>query len=210
MGSGLVVAEPKEDKHWDPDRAAAGDTGFSVKILFDVLSEVPLIGEGLLSVPPLSSPNWYPHASGISISSEITDALESEWAKVTGMHFTPLGELELPSVYLEGTRRTRLIKSFERNPKAREQCIAHHGARCKVCGLAFDERYGEIGAGFIHVHHLVPIADIKDEYEVDPIHDLCPVCPNCHAMLHKRPKPLTPDELKKMMEASSKKSGDIP
>lgn len=210
MGSGIVLTEPEEGEHWDPDRAAAGDTGIYVKIMFDVLSDTPLIGEDLLSTPPLSSQNWYPHASGTSIPSEVASVLESEWTKATGTRFAPLTETELASVYLEGTRRTRLITSCERNPMARVECIAHHGARCTVCGLAFDERYGDIGAGFIQVHHLIPIADIGDEYEVDPVHDLCPVCPNCHAMLHKRPKPFTPDELKQMMEASTKMPGGMP
>ena len=200
MGSGIVVSEPKEGKHWDPSRAAAGDRGYYVEILFDVLSAIPLIGEDILSSPPLSAQNWYPQASGTSIPSEVASVLESEWTKVTGTRFSPLSETEQPTTYLEGTKRTRLIEISERNPKAREACIAHHDARCKVCGLAFDERYGEIGAGFIQVHHLIPIADIGDVYEIDPINDLCPVCPNCHVMLHKRPKPFTPDELKQMMK----------
>ncbi|MDC9497701.1 MULTISPECIES: HNH endonuclease [unclassified Pseudoalteromonas] len=38
----------------------------------------------------------------------------------------------------------------------------------------------------MHVHHIVPISDIGDEYQVDPIRDLRPVCPNCHAMLHRK------------------------
>lgn len=36
------------------------------------------------------------------------------------------------------------------------------------------------------VHHLQEISSIGEEYEVNPIEDLRPVCPNCHAMLHKR------------------------
>ena len=203
MGSGVVVTEPEEGTHWDPDRADAGDTGFYVEILFDVLSTTPLLGEALLASPQLSAHNWYPQASGTFISSDVAAVLESEWTKVTGTRFTPLSVTELPTVYLEGTRLTRLIKSCERNPEAREECIAHHGARCTVCGLAFDERYGEIGTGFIHVHHLIPMASIGETYEVDPIHDLCPVCPNCHAMLHKQTPPLHPDELKEKMKASN-------
>ena len=29
------------------------------------------------------------------------------------------------------------------------------------------------------------LLDIGEEYEIDPIKDLRPVCPNCHAMLHR-------------------------
>ena len=45
--------------------------------------------------------------------------------------------------------------------------------------------YGEIGKDFIHVHHLIPLNEIGKEYIVDYKNDLIPVCPNCHAMLHR-------------------------
>ena len=51
--------------------------------------------------------------------------------------------------------------------------------------MDFEETYGELGRGFIHVHHLVPISSIGKTYQIDPINDLAPVCPNCHAMLHR-------------------------
>lgn len=62
--------------------------------------------------------------------------------------------------------------------------------------MNFEERYGEIGKGFIHVHHEVEISTIGEDYEIDPIDDLKPVCPNCHAMLHKRKPAYSIDELK--------------
>jgi 5-methylcytosine-specific restriction enzyme A len=55
---------------------------------------------------------------------------------------------------------------------------------------------GDIGKGFIHVHHLTQLSDIGQGYEVDPVKDLRPVCPNCHAMLHKKNPPYTIDEIK--------------
>ena len=36
----------------------------------------------------------------------------------------------------------------------------------------------------IHVHHIVPVSEIGEEYVVDPVKDLIPVCPNCHMVLH--------------------------
>ena len=61
--------------------------------------------------------------------------------------------------------------------------------------------YGELGQGFIHVHHIVPISKIGKEYKIDPINDLVPVCPNCHAMLHrgKDGKVYRIDELKEII-----------
>jgi 5-methylcytosine-specific restriction protein A len=73
-----------------------------------------------------------------------------------------------------------------------------------VCGLIFKDYYGDIGTGFIHVHHLKPVSVMKQEYEMDPISDLRPVCPNCHAMLHKNDPPFSIEELKDLIEKSQK------
>ena len=78
--------------------------------------------------------------------------------------------------------------------------FAKYGAKCSVCGFRFSEKYGEIGEQFIHVHHVVPLADIGLEYRVHPIVDLRPVCPNCHAMLHQRNPPYTIQELQQIIE----------
>jgi 5-methylcytosine-specific restriction protein A len=56
--------------------------------------------------------------------------------------------------------------------------------------------YGDIGRDFIHVHHEVELASIGAEYVIDPINDLKPVCPNCHAMLHRRKPAYSVNELK--------------
>lgn len=95
----------------------------------------------------------------------------------------------------EGARRTVLVNLYERNPNARRKCIANWGLKCTVCSFDFRERYGELGEGFIHVHHLKPLGEIGEQYELNPIADLRPVCPNCHAMLHRRIPSLSLDEL---------------
>ena len=98
-------------------------------------------------------------------------------------------ELEAGRTYSEGARKTVRVNRFEREPAARKACVNLHGLDCVVCGFNFERRYGKIGAGFIHVHHLKPVALSRGTYVVDPKHDLRPVCPNCHAMLH-RPRKL--------------------
>jgi len=101
--------------------------------------------------------------------------------------------------FFEGKRYDVKLTKYERNPAARKKCIDHYGMSCVVCGLYFAQTYGEIGANFIHVHHLNPVAQKKSAYEVDPVKDLRPVCPNCHAMLHspsRNEPPLTIEELK--------------
>lgn len=86
----------------------------------------------------------------------------------------------------------------ERSAKARRQAIALHGVTCTVCGFNFADYYGEIGDGYIEVHHLSPLADSQGERPVDAAADLRPVCPNCHAMLHWRTD--TPKEFGEVQE----------
>lgn len=96
----------------------------------------------------------------------------------------------------EGAKKIITINAYERNPKARQLCIDYWKPICAVCDFDFGERYGELGKGFIHVHHLTPVSQIGETYEIDPINDLRPVCPNCHAMLHRQEQTLSIDELK--------------
>ena len=50
------------------------------------------------------------------------------------------------------------------------------------------------------MHHLVDIASIGKEYKIDPIKDLLPLCPNCHAMVHKEKPAMKPDNLRELIE----------
>ena len=108
-------------------------------------------------------------------------------------------DVETNTVHYEGAVKKTTVNRYERDYKARDKCIEHYGLECTVCHFDFEDTYGELGAGFIHVHHLVQISDIRQEYLLDPIKDLRPVCPNCHAMLHKKNPPLSIDELKKVL-----------
>ena len=85
---------------------------------------------------------------------------------------------------VEGAAYQVSVNAYERNIEARRQCIEQHGTNCCVCGFNFGEFYGSTADGYIHVHHLRPLSEVKGEYVVDPIEDLRPVCPNCHAVIH--------------------------
>ncbi len=111
-------------------------------------------------------------------------------------------ELEPGQKYVEGARKQVRVNAYERDPRARQACLKKHGFNCAVCGLNFEARYGALGRGFIHVHHLKPLALVDGEYELDPVADLRPVCPNCHAMLHRREQTLSIEELRAVLEAS--------
>lgn len=99
----------------------------------------------------------------------------------------------------EGALIKVMANKYERNQKARRECVAKKGYRCSVCGKDFEATYGEIGKGFIHVHHLTPISSIGKEYKLDVDNDLAPVCPNCHYMLHRKVPPYTIEELKDIL-----------
>lgn len=109
-------------------------------------------------------------------------------------------EITKPEFHIEGAKRTITVNAYERCAKARAACINHHGTSCAVCAFSFKDRYGELGSGFIHVHHIVPIGSIGAEYQVDPINDMVPVCPNCHAMLHQTEPPLKVSDLKELLK----------
>lgn len=104
---------------------------------------------------------------------------------------------------MEGALHRVVSSQYERNPAARLACIKHYGAICFVCGFSFEATYGELGRGFIHVHHLAPVSSIGKEYQVNPIEDLRPVCPNCHAMLHRTNPPLAVEELQTLVSGGA-------
>jgi predicted HNH restriction endonuclease len=68
-----------------------------------------------------------------------------------------------------------------------------------VCGYSFGATYGNSAVGYIHVHHLKPLASIGEEYIIDPIKDLRPICANCHAVIHLRQPPYSLEEIKDML-----------
>ncbi len=100
----------------------------------------------------------------------------------------------------EGKLKKIIVNAFERNAVARRLCIAHYQAVCSVCDLDFQEKYGHIGRGFIHVHHLLELSAVREEYKIDPIKDLRPVCPNCHAMLHQKIPAYTINEMRGILD----------
>ena len=97
-----------------------------------------------------------------------------------------LGEEEPSANELsEGALRQVSQTTHERNRTLRQLCLKHFGATCQACGMKFETAYGEIGKGYIEVHHLSPISQTGGKHKVDPKTDLVPLCANCHAMIHR-------------------------
>ncbi len=89
-------------------------------------------------------------------------------------------------VFDEGSVKKVLVNVYERNAVARKKCIEHFGCNCQICGFDFAEKYGKQYSDIIEVHHIKPLNEIGENYIVDPIKDLIPVCSNCHTILHKK------------------------
>lgn len=105
-------------------------------------------------------------------------------------------EIANPGRFLEGASTEISVNSYERNLNARKMCLEHYGYECQVCKFDFEKTYGQLGKKYIHVHHIVPLSDVSKEYKVNPINDLIPLCPNCHAIIHRTKPALSVDTLK--------------
>lgn len=137
------------------------------------------------------------------ISEELTSSdLQELSITMAGMVLSliiPLLPLEENEVDQEGLPEGAIsrveVNRYERSTLNRQACILINGLRCKVCGFDFEQFYGSIGRDFIHVHHVTPVSNLGAGYTINPAVDLVPICPNCHAMLHKRNPPFSIVEL---------------
>lgn len=117
---------------------------------------------------------------------QVAMALETlEWVEGVGV-LLPEEVAAAAEPVIEGARYRVVVSAYERDPEARFRCIAAHGTTCSICGFSFGTVYGEVAEGFTHVHHLRPLSEAGGAHRVDPVEDLRPVCPNCHAVLHRR------------------------
>jgi predicted HNH restriction endonuclease len=97
----------------------------------------------------------------------------------------------------EGNKKMRYSTYYERNPRLRLMAILIHGYDCQVCNFNFKSFYGEIGEGYIHIHHLKPISKYGKNNKVNPKEDLASLCANCHSMVHRyKNKTISISELK--------------
>lgn len=106
-------------------------------------------------------------------------------------------------IRMEGAERTVISVGYERDREVRERVLVSQGFTCKVCGFNFEKYYGEIGRGYIEVHHLLPLAE-AGKRATNPESDLAVLCANCHRMVHrKRGKCLPLDDLRNRISSKS-------
>jgi 5-methylcytosine-specific restriction enzyme A len=203
FASGYVVQGSYEDLHWDSEKASSGETAMFVRVRFDALlspAKSDVLPRQLLDTEPFKEMHWDTQMSGVQMPDSVAAELEKVWEGFSDFpSFLSPEEVLDDNAHYEGGVQQVTVNAYERNTKARKSCVEYYGASCFVCGFDFSKVYGELGDGFIHVHHLRPLSEIKQEYQVDPINDLRPVCPNCHAMIHRRTPPLSIKELQEVL-----------
>lgn len=111
-------------------------------------------------------------------------------------------EVDLSDKVTEGAVIQVRVNRFERNADARRRCLLKHGHTCAVCAFDFENMYGPLGRGYIHVHHIIPLSEMGGEYQISPETDLVPICPNCHAMIHSTRPALGVDQLREHLRIS--------
>ncbi|NQU77272.1 HNH endonuclease [Candidatus Falkowbacteria bacterium] len=81
------------------------------------------------------------------------------------------------------TRSRRLVKT------AKEYYSKNNKIYCSACNFNFEDFYGEIGTGYIEIHHLKPIFAYEDNIEQnlsEALVNVAPVCSNCHRIVHRK------------------------
>ncbi|PSF35257.1 HNH endonuclease [Aphanothece hegewaldii CCALA 016] len=206
FASGSVVQNSYEDLHWHQEKASLGETVMFVHVRFETLLNpeiTQILPRQSLNLKPLAAMHWDTQMSGIQIPENIALELEKLWLNfVNSEKFSSPEEVSQDKTYYEGAVQQITVNAYERNFKARQECIKHYGINCFVCGFNFGQVFGDLGDGFIHIHHLHPLSEIKKEYNVNPIEDLRPICPNCHAMIHRRSPPLSIEEIQTILSKS--------
>jgi len=204
VASGWATSDVKQSDNYK----TTSKTALYIDGYFDVILEpnavLPI--EFLQNDVLYKKVHWTPQASGMSIPDDVAEKLERDWAKFLNQPISiPVinyaDEIESTKSFYEGAVKQVKVNRYERDKGARVICIKKFGACCSVCGFDFGKKFGKIGEGFIHVHHLKPLSEIRKGYKLNPIEDLRPVCPNCHAMLHQRkPEPYAIEELKAILK----------
>jgi 5-methylcytosine-specific restriction protein A len=196
FGSGKVVEAPFEADHYSDAKKTALYIMVEFDKLYDPSTQIKIDRE---EVKRLDDKLSKAQGSGKIINDELAVQIEKLWAERVGFTSIPYPDEGESAGCAEGAKKVISVNAYERNPEDWMKCIEKKGLNCIVCGFHFGLIYGELGRRYIHVHHNKPVAEIGKEYVVDPINDLTPVCPNCHAMLHRHKPALSIEELKRIV-----------
>lgn len=196
-GHGVVVSAPyaaAEAQGTQESWLSLAD--IDIDVLLPLENPVPLV-----ELPPETA-RLCPEPGGAALlSSGLGEELRRAWAHHAGVYGTGSREV-LPGSLPQQAVRWSLTSRYEHDPDAARVCLVHHGPACSACGFDPEAVFGPAGAGVLQVHHIVPPALVAERYELDPVTDLVPLCPTCHAVAHTGfPDPYTPAELRRLLAA---------
>lgn len=199
VAHGCFASDSYPDRHWADGRKLANYAHIAWTTWLPV-DERLSIGVLKSTIPTF---NWDRlQAGGIELPPATARALHELWEQHLASHglraATTAEEVPAGS-YIEGAVRRIEVNRYERDARARAACIDHWGLDCTVCRFNFADRFGSLGSGVIHVHHVKELSTLGPDYEIDPIADLRPVCANCHTMLHRERPAMSIEELRRRL-----------
>jgi predicted HNH restriction endonuclease len=109
----------------------------------------------------------------------------------------------------EGARSQAQRTVYERSRRLRDAAVAYYASQgalqCEVCGFSFERTYGDLGRGFIEIHHKKPIFCLDgqgiEQAIARAIRDVAALCANCHRIVHrKRNAVLSIEELRSLLD----------
>jgi 5-methylcytosine-specific restriction enzyme A len=205
--SGEVLAQIKAADDEDVRLARALVASISPEVKLDYHGQTPedwIVSSGTFRMSAAVRYETQPDddASIAKTCRDVIVPMMAAMAELIGYDIIEIEPTDEPPAY-EGAVRQHIVNRRERNPRNRLLCIRLNGERCAVCRIEPQSVYGSAG-GIIEVHHLEPLAQLKEPRPYDPAKDLVPLCPNCHRAVHtRRPLPLSIDELRSLTEAAS-------
>ena len=103
--------------------------------------------------------------------------------------------------YEEGAIREIKQELAYRDSRLRNDAIREKGCKCEVCGFDFGDVYGQLGQGYIEVHHLYALSKRRGRKTKTTLNDVSVVCSNCHRMLHRSgAEPMPIEELRELVK----------
>jgi len=203
IAHGIVTEDVYQEEHWDEDKAEQGKEANYVPAVYDVLlnyKEQKILETTVLD-EKCPQQFWHPLQSGISIKDEVLPTLHELWAEITGTEKEDKNSFIEESSFIEGREKFVYATKYERDPKVRKAFLKGKKLKCEVCGFDFENAYGDLGKGYIEVHHKHPVSQGVRMTDLD--NDLVMLCSNCHKMIHRgRDHMITVEELKKIIERS--------
>lgn len=168
--------------------------------------------------PRLGVPLWLDeHPSGVLAELTVSRGqgnklfmvTEEQWRRLEALARAeqdgPLVEEDDES-FLEGKIQYRRHRSRERSARLRKRVLELALAKgpilaCQACGMDFQTRYGDVGKGYIEVHHAVPVSSMTEGSKTRP-EDMVLLCANCHRMVHRKRPWLTVEALASLVVSS--------